>query len=304
MPDQELSIDWNDLRIFLGVFRSGSLRGAARLLRLNHATVSRRLKALEAGLGSRLFDRTPEGFAPTQAGDDLLAYAERVEDELDRAQQQIAGRDTGLSGVVKVSLPYAILRGFLAPDLRAFSELYPGIDLDLDVSDRFSDLTRLEADVSVRMAHNVADDVVGRRLIQYAKAIYGAPEIVSELSAAADKSKGKQSWIGWQGGDGGNAWVRGTPYPNLPARHNLPAHALQLEMARAGLGLTMLPCFLGDPDPGLARVPGAVPIADRSIWLLLRPDLRKTARVRAFVDFIAAAILAQRGLLEGRPRPL
>lgn len=100
------------------------------------------------------------------------------------------------------------------------------------------------------------------------------------------------------------SWVRGTPYPKLTVRHNLPHHALQAGFARAGMGLTMLPCFLGDREPGLVRVPGAVPVADRGIWLLLRHDLRSTARVRAFVDFIAAAILDHRGLLEGRNQGL
>lgn len=270
------------------------------MLHLNHATVNRRLKALEAGFGARLFDRTRDGFIPTQAGEDLYEYAERVEDELFQAQQNIEGRDTALGGEVKVSLPYAILRGFLAPDLRRFSQQFPGIDLNIELTDRFSDLIRLEADVSIRMAHGVKDDVVGRRLIQYAKSIYATPDMVSDLNAASHLSKRNQYWIGWRTGDGENSWMRKSPYPDLPERHNLPNHALQLEMARAGLGLTMLPCFLGDRDRDLVRVPGAVPIADRNIWLLLRPDLRKTARVRAFVDFIATAILSHRNLLEGR----
>ena len=300
MPDQKLSIDWNDLRVFLAVFRAGSLRGAARRLQLNHATVNRRLRALEAGFGARLFDRSRDGFVPTQAGDDLLAHAERVEDELAQAQQNIEGRDGALSGELKVSLPYAILRGFLAPDLCRFSKCHPGITLDLELTDRFSDLGRLEADVSIRMAYGVSEDVVGRRLIQYAKSIYAAAALGAEASSLAAPTEQSRSWIGWQGGDGENAWVRETPFPDLPARHNMASHALQLELARAGLGLTMLPCFLGDQDPDLVRVPGAVAIADRSIWLLLRPDLRKTARVRAFVDFIAAAILSHRSLLEGR----
>jgi DNA-binding transcriptional LysR family regulator len=294
------SIDWNDLQIFLAVFRSGSLRGAARSLRLNHATVNRRLRALEAAFGSKLFDRTRHGFFATQAGEDLLQSAERVEDELFKAQRDIAGRDANLSGQVKVSLPFAIMRGFLATDLRAFSRLYPGIDLDLDLTDMFSDLTRLEADVSIRMAHEVTDDVVGRRLIQYAKTIYAAPDVAKSLLATPGDLDDRQVWIGWHGGDGDVSWVRDTPYPDLSVRHNLPNHALQMEMARAGMGLTMLPCFLGDSEPGLVRVPGAVPTPDRSIWLLLRSDMRRLARVRAFVDFIAAAILDHRGLLEGR----
>ncbi|MDP6709408.1 MAG: LysR family transcriptional regulator [Alphaproteobacteria bacterium] len=291
MSDRFLSIDWDDLKVFLAVSRSGSLRGAARMLGLNHATVNRRLKALEAGLGSKLFDRTPDGFVPTQAGDDLLTSAERVEDELFTAQRNIAGRDADLDGEVRVSLPFAIWRAFLAVELCRFARLYPGIDLDLDLTDRFSDLTRLEADVSIRMAHEVTDDVLGRRLAKYAKTLYAAPEVAAGAGS---------SWIGWHSGDGDQSWVRGTAYPGLPVRHNLPSHALQIEAARAGMGLTMLPCFLGDREPGLVRVPGALPIPDRSIWLLSHHGLRKTARVRAFVDYIADAILAHRALLEGR----
>ena len=300
MADRKSSIDWDDLRVFLAVLRSGSLRGAARMLGLNHATVNRRLKALEAGFGSQLFDRSRDGFVPTQAGEDLLGSAERVEDEMFKSQRHIAGRDANLNGEVKVSLPYAIMRGFLAADLCSFSDLYPGIDLDLDLTDRFSDLARLEADVSIRMAHERTDDVLGRRLVQYSKAIYAAPEVAKNLDPTAGTFDESQIWIGWHGGDGQNTWIRGTPYPNLPTRHNLPLHALQMEAARAGMGLAMLPCFLGDRDSGLVRVPGTAPIPDRSIWLLSRPDLRRTARVRAFVDFIAAAILDHRALLEGR----
>ena len=304
MADRYSSIDWDDLRVFLALHRSGSLRGAARMLRLNHATVNRRLKALEAGFGSRLFDLTSDGFVPTQAGADLLGSAERVEDELFKSQRHISGSDADLDGTVKVSLPDAIMRGFLAADLSSFSRRYPGIDLDLDLTDKFSDLARLEADVSIRMAHKVTDDVIGRRLVQYAKSIYAAPEVTKQLNPASATFEDSLCWIGWHGGDGDKAWIRDTPYPNLPVRHNLPLHALQVEAARAGMGLAMLPCFVGDGVPGLVRVPGSVPTPDRNIWLLSRLDLRRTARVRALADFIAAAILDHRALLEGRnPEP-
>ena len=300
MMDKNSSANWNDLRVFLAVLRAGSLRGAARLLRLNHATVNRRLTGLEAAFGTRLFDRTRAGLVPTQAGEDLLATAERVEDELLKAQRDIAGRDGHLDGRIKVSLPYAVMKGFLATDLHAFSDRYPGIALDLELTDRFSDLAQLEADVSIRMAHDVTGDAVGRRLMQYAKTIYAAPDVAERLDPSSDGGDASPDWLGWPGADGSNAWSRGTPFPRLAVRHNLPSHALQLEAAKAGMGIAMLPCFLGDPEPGLVRVPGAAPLPDRSIWLLLRAGLRTTARVRAFADFIAAAILDRRALLAGR----
>lgn len=299
MLDKNSSIDWNDLRVFLAVLRAGSLRGAARRLELNHATVNRRLTALEAGFGSKLFDRTRAGFVPTQAGEELLAAAELVEDELFRVEQTIAGRDANLSGEVKVSLPYAIIRGLLADDLCRFSRQYPDIHLEIDLTDDFTDLARLEADVSIRMAYEVTDDVVGRRLVQYAKTIYAAPQVAQRLDPRTGTLQGDEIWIGWHGAEGNNAWTRGTPYSSVLARHDMPHHAAQIELARGGMGLTMLPCFLGDREPGLRRVPGAEVVPDRSIWLLLRPGLRRTARVRAFVDFIADAIMAQRRLIDG-----
>ena len=105
--ERKPSIDRDDLQIFLAVLRSGSLRGAARNLHLNHATVNRRLRALEAGFGSKLFDLTRDGFFPTQAGEDLLESAERVEDEMFKAQRDIMGRDADLSAEasLRASLP-------------------------------------------------------------------------------------------------------------------------------------------------------------------------------------------------------
>ena len=299
MPDRISSTDWDGLRVFLAVARARSLRGAARALGVNHATVTRRLKALETDLGTRLFDRTPDGLSASQAGEDLLSSAERIEDELFKVERRVVGRDTDPSGPVKVSMPFAILRGFLAPEIAAFSRQYPGIDLEIELTDSFSDLARREADVSIRMAHEVTDNVVGRRLVRYSKAIYAAPELLNSLDPHGVHGDPRVAWIGWGEGTG-LSWIRDTPFANLPLRHRLSTHALQIEAAKAGLGLTMLPCFLGDPEPGLRRVPGSEPFPDRSIWLLLHSDLRDSARVRAFVDFMVSAIGGHRDLLEGR----
>ena len=288
MADRISSTDWDGLRVFLAVARAGSLRGAARALGVNHATVTRRLTALEVALGTQLFDRTPDGLSASQAGEDLLSSAERIEEEMFRADRLISGRDAAPSGLVRLSMPYALMRGFLAPEIAAFSRQFPGIELEIELTDSFSDLARREADVSIRMAFEVTDDVVGRRLARYSKAIYAATD--EELPAA---------WIGWSG-ETDPAWIRNTPFPDLPLRHRLPTHALQIEAAKAGLGLTMLPCFLADPEPGLVRAPGADPIPDRSIWLLLHNDLRNSARVRAFVDFMVPAIRSHRRQLEGQ----
>jgi DNA-binding transcriptional LysR family regulator len=298
--DRLSSMDWDDLPVFLAVARAGSLRGAARALGVNHATVTRRLKALEAALGTTLFDRTPEAFVLTQAGEALLGSAERMEGEVFAVQRMIAGRDADPAGVVRVSMPWAVMHGFLGPQIAAFAARFPAIELDIALTTAFSDLARREADVSIRMAHEVTDDVVGRRLCRYAKCIYAAPDVAAPLDPKTADKPDAVPWIGWGRTAPDPSWVRDTPFPSLPVRHRMPTHALQIETAKAGLGLAMLPCFLGDGEPGLVRVPGAAPIPDRSLWLLLHDDLRKAARVRAFVDFMATAIGEAKPLLEGR----
>jgi DNA-binding transcriptional LysR family regulator len=306
MAAQLSSIDWDDLKIFLAIARTRSLRGAARLLGLNHATVARRLAALESALAARLFERSPDGLAPTPAGEALVGPAERVEEQLLVAERRIAGRDAALSGRLRLSLPYALMRGFLAEDLAAFAARFPGIELAVELTDSFSDLARREADVSIRMAHEAAADgeVVRRRLLRYAKAAYGAPALLESFDPQAPLATAGACWLGWHPGEGYATWPRDTAFPTLPVRHQLASHALQIEAAEAGLGLALLPCFLGDRVPGLARVSGDAPVLDRSLWLLLHDDLRHTARVRAFVDFVAPRILARWPLLEGRkPRP-
>ena len=254
---------------------------------------------LEDALGSQLFDRTADGYALSQSGEEFFVTAERVEDELFVAQRKIAGRDAGLRGAIRVSLPFAVMHGLLAAEIAAFADQYPHISLEIEVTDRFSDLAQRAADVSIRLTHEVTDDVVGRRLSRYSKAIYASPGFLERLCEPDQKDHRNRCWLGWGGNDSDTSWVRETPYPTLPVRHNLPTHLLQMEAAKTGMGLSMLPCFLGDQEPGLRRVPGSVPVLDRSVWLLLHGDLRNMARVRAFVDFIAGSILKYQTLLDG-----
>ncbi|EDP61671.1 transcriptional regulator, LysR family protein [alpha proteobacterium BAL199] len=303
MPDRYSSINWDDLRFFLAIYRSGTLRGAARELGVNHATVTRRLSTLEAALGARVFDRRPDGLAPSQAGEDLLEAAERVEGELVAMHRRIVGRDDSPRGVVRLSVPPAMLQSFLARELVAFARLHPGIELDVDASHSYSDLARREAEVAVRMADEVTEDLVGLRVIRYRKAIYASPAYVATADGGKNLDPDVHSWIGWGAGLPYPSWPRDTPFPNLPVRHRLFSNILQLQAATEGLGLALLPCFLGDEQPGVVRVPGTGTLDGKSIWVLYHHDLRKTARIRTLIDFIAPAILRHRRLIEGGSVP-
>ena len=293
-------MNWDDLRVFLAIHRSGTLRGAARSLGVNHATIKRRLTMLEDALGARLLDRRPDGFTATQAGEDLLTAAEQAEASLFAVQRRIGGRDTSPRGIVRVSIPPAMVRSFLAGELIAFAQAHTGIELDADASHHYSDLAGREADVSIRMAEDVTEDLVGRRVIGYRKAIYASPDYLATAGEGRRFDPSMHGWIGWGDGLPSPSWTRDTPFPDLPVRHRLFSNLLQAEAAKAGLGLSLLPCFLGDAEPGLVRVPGTGPLRGKNLWVLHHSDLRQTVRVRTFIDYIVPAILKHRRLIEGR----
>jgi DNA-binding transcriptional LysR family regulator len=294
---------WDDLRSFLAIARTGSLQGAARMLGINHSTAFRRLNALEARLGVRLFDRSARGYALTVAGEHMLASAERVENEILGLERRLLGGDVRLSGVLRVTTADTLLHGLLGPHLRAFQEAYPGIELELITGNAFFDLSKREADVALRPSRHPGDAMVGRRLGEIAVALYAARDY---LAARGRRESLEQL--------AGHALITGdASLAHLPATRWLveraPAGASvlrcnswlsQLAAARAGLGLAALPCFLADPAPELVRVLPPQPALAGELWLVTHPDLRRTARVRAFMEMLARGLRRERALLEGR----
>lgn len=290
--------DWDDFRHFLAVARKGSIRAAAAELGVNHSTVSRRIDAFEKRLEVRVFERLPSGYFLTPAGEEMLGSAERVEAEMTAAERRVAGRDARLGGLLRVTLPDSLAQKLLMPDLVAFSEAHTEIVLELDVTTSMADLARREADVAIRLSNDPPGYLVGRRLLKYAKAIYASEAYLARQDPIAGNET--MAWIGWNDAVPDPQWVRESPYPRAPARNRIFNSMVQLEATKAGMGLGMLPCYMADVEPVLRRLPPGRPIPDRDIWLLTHEDLRHTARVRRFLDFIAEAILAKRDLLEGR----
>lgn len=283
------SFDWDDLKYFLAVVEAGTLRGGASRIEANHVTVARRLSLLEEKLGSRLFDRSRSGLVLTQLGEDLLPHAKRVEEEILAASRAIAGRDAHPSGVIRVSFPHALAETSIMEDLARFSDLYPDIELDISMTNNIVDLTRREADVSIRIAHEVTEDVVGRRLVDLTAAYYCSPEYAEKIQDNEGEGLGMMGWFEAEGADYAD-WIADSPYPKARLRHRVREIVPQLSLAAAGMGMARLACCLGDRHPGLVRAPFQKPTPHRSLWLLLHKDLRTTARIRLFVDFLAHEI--------------
>lgn len=292
-------MNWDDLRYVLAIGRHGTLSAAARALGVNHSTVFRRLGQIESGLGVRLFERHSDGCTPTSAGEDALAMAERLEGDVLGLERRLAGRDTRPSGTVRVTTTDTLLTGVLGPALAAFTEAHPRIDLDIVVENRFLSLSKRDADVAIRPSASPPETLVGRRVATLAWAIYASSDHMAQAPPAEDLTA--QAWIAPDESLAQLAaaqWLRRA----LPGvRPVLRANSLLglWTAARSGVGLALLPCFLGDSAPELRRVRPPLDELAGALWLLTHRDLRQVARVRAFLDVMDAELRRLRPTFEG-----
>ena len=287
------SLNWDDLKFFLAVARTGTLRGAAESIEVNHTTLTRRLSVMEDRVGTRLFDRSKSGLALTQLGEELMPHAERVEAEMAAVSRAIVGRDAQPTGTVHVTLPHGLAITSLMDDFTAFAALYPDITLNLNFTNDIRDLMRREADVSLRVADEVTDDVVGRKLVQMSQAAYCTRAYAERVH---DNGGEGLSFIGWHEPEEAKTatWIAKSYYPKATLKHRVSELVPLITLAASGLGMAYLACNLGDRHPDLIRAPFQKPMPYRSIWLLLHRDLRNTARVRLLVDFLAERVRPKR----------
>jgi DNA-binding transcriptional LysR family regulator len=289
-------MSWDDLRIALSLAREGSIRSAARALGVSHSTVLRRLRELEAVTGVRLFERKLDGYEATAAGQDVFDTASDVEDVVLGLERRVAGRDLRLSGPVRVTLPDPFVPLFF-PVFRDFGRAHPGIELTLAAGTGYSDLAHRAADVALRITAEPPPELVGRRLATVAVGVYGSNEY---LRGRALKELEALDWIGFEA-DSSMAfaqWMRAR-VPNARIAMRVSANWTLREAVDAGAGVTLLPCALGDLQPGWRRV-ALIRELSAPLWILSHRDLRTTARVRVLRDFVADAVVRQRSLIEGR----
>ena len=263
----------------------------------------RRLQGIEARLGFVLFERLLGGaYVPTDVGGRMVATAERIEDEVLGLGRDIAGRDARLTGRLRVTSSETLAYRLLTPLIAAFRRQHPGVVIELVIDNRVLSLARREADVALRPMRPRESELWGRKLADVAWSVYAAPELLGRAGAASIEDLPKRPMIGWEEGVSGIAaadWLASKiPPPSFVFRTSSLVN--QLVAARAAIGLAVLPCYLGDAEPALARAL-LQPVADlrSEMWIVTHRDLRKTARVRAFFDVVADGITDARTLIEG-----
>lgn len=294
--------DWDDLRFFLAVARSGRLTAAARRLGADHATVSRRITSLEESLKAKLFERRPQGYALTGHGEQLLAKAESMETEALAIQSEIGGADMALSGTVRIGAPDGFGSTFLASRFAGLAKAYPGLELQLIAMPRLLSLSKREADVAITLAPPKEGKVVARKLCDYRLGLYAAQDYLDAnppITAAEDLFGHRI--VGYIDD---LIFTPELDYLDEVAK-GLRAHIqsssvlAQMNAVAAGAGIGVIHHFMAVDEPRLVPVlPESVSIT-RSFWLLVHADLKDVARVRAVVDFIVRESKANRALLMG-----
>lgn len=288
-------MNWDDLKVYLAILRSGSVRSAANAMGVSHSTVLRRLDSLEESIGVSLFHRLPSGYELTEDGELLRERAEDIEMSAIAFQRGATGVGQERVGTITVTMPEPFATHYFSDHMGEFQKRHPGIDLDVVFTYDVLDLSRRAADVAVRFMMSPDDRLVGRRLPHFAEGFYATPDYLKRFDL--DDPEGGASWIGWRQDQ---SWIDAGPFPQLPMRWKMPSISVQTAACRKGFGLAQLPCFIGDRDQELIRIPGTDITQGYDGWVLYHEDLRGTARIKSFTDFLVEILSDDQELLEGR----
>lgn len=273
------------------------MRAAAERLGVNHTTVLRRVAQLEERLGTQMFERLPSGYRLTDAGEEILEFADQMQASSHQLETRIFGRDQGVRGVLRVTLPPPFAACLLMPDLAEFVRLYPDIEMEILPSGELANLTNREADVAIRVVYDRKSLPLNLHGLKGSE-VFGGFYISGARLAAWRAGGPPPKWIAVIG-HGVPDWARQVAAHATGAPFNTTDFDAQLAAVREGVGITGLPCFVGETDPLLVRVPDSDLHLYGTVWILTQGEARKTKRVRLFTDFISRRLAAYAPLLNG-----
>lgn len=297
------TLNWDDLRYFLEVARTQRASAAARRLGVDHTTVARRVRELEAALGTVLFDKSRSGgFVLTAEGQRLLAYADAVETTVQSASEQFALGAQSLSGHVRVGSTEGFGCFFLAPQLARFTGKHPDMSIDLLPVPHFVSLSKREADLAIMLERPERGQYVYTKLCDYRLRLYGTPEYLQQhppIQSAADlRQHAFINYVADLAFSHELLYLERTA-PNVTASLCSTSVIAQYHAALQGSALAILPCFMAEPDPRLVSILPDEVMVTRRFWLCSREELRKLRRITSLWDYLRAAADANQALLSG-----
>lgn len=297
MP-REVIVNWDDIRIFLSVARAGQILGAARRLSLNHATVARRLTALEEALGARLFDRSTNGCYLSDDGAAFLPHAERMETEMLAAEAQFGTHTMEVTGTVRIGAPDGFGVAYLAPRLSELTRQHPGLTLQLVPMPRSFSLSRREADIVITIERPDHGRLVAAKLTDYTLGLYASDAYLDQRGVPATISELQTHDLVGLVED--LAYSPALNYPadfikSWPARFEVASALGQVEAVAAGAGIGILHGFLVKDRPGLCRILPEV-VVSRAYWTVQHESTRSLRPISLVLQFLRDTLARDRAL--------
>lgn len=286
-----MHFDWDDLKVFLTICEQGTLSAASRALKISQPTVGRRLKSLEESFGTQLFDRLPDGLVLTTQGEQLMPYAQNMERAASAVHRQqasyVESLNGDITGTVRISM-YEQIAQFVVPHLPNLRKKCPNLEIEISIAHTAANLSRREADISIRKCVPDLPDIIAKKLGHYHYAVYGSHTYIEQNpSALSDARYSECDWVGFDDEHvyfSSQVWLRKQLGKRLPIiRSNNGVTILDAMLQDCGLGV--LPCFVGDRSDKLQKLQT---IADDSayLYLLIHKDMRKSPAVRLMMDAI------------------
>ncbi|MBX4908130.1 MULTISPECIES: LysR family transcriptional regulator [Rhizobium] len=289
-------MNWDDVRIFLAIARTGQILAASKRLGLNHATLSRRLTSLEEALKTRLFVRRTNGCELTAEGGIFLNAAERMETEMLAAQANLGHTDTAIAGTVRVGAPDGFGVSFLAPRMGRLIERHPELKIQLVPVPRSFSLSQREADIAITLERPEQGRLVSSKLTDYTLGLYASRDYIASNGRPGDVEALKaHPRIGYVEDLIFTASLNfsGEVMRSWDAGFEISTAIGQTEAVRSGAGIGILHDYIARQYPELQRILPDISIR-RAYWTTYHETARDLVRVRSVVDFLQELVRAER----------
>jgi DNA-binding transcriptional LysR family regulator len=298
--------DWSDLVFFLELARQGRLVPAAKRLRADHTTVSRRVAELERGLNCKLFDRGANGFVLTDVGQKLFKYAEAIESSALAIEENVAGIASEPTGDVRVATMEGIGSFYLAPRMPILRQLFPEIRVELVTERHLISLTKREADISVSFAPMTGPRLISEAVGTFQLRLYASPQYLDRMGEPRSiEDLDRYEFVDYIDDFVSISQVRWLHDVLVPSRVVFRSSSMvaQHNAAAAGLGMVLLPSFSAAEDARLRPVLIDQVSVMRSIWLTLHEDHQYLSRIKAVKSFLKKIISDDQPFLNGLTIP-
>lgn len=282
-------MNWDNLKVFLVLAKESTLQATAKSLSINVSTVMRRLNNLEDSLGSKLLYRNSNHYVLTGFGKDVLRDTQSLENLANNIERMASFRNITESGCVRLAIPECIAVYLLSNELREFSISYPEIKVELITNVDEVDICKGEADIALQFTNSPSEELVGRKLTRICFGAYVSKRSMLESDSTTS------DWIGCR-----ELESKLDNIANLNIKWNIDNLLLRHAACRENLGITLLPCFIGDADSELFKIPGNNYQSNRETWLLVHPVLRNTRLVRVVLDLLINTFESSKDLIEGQ----